>query len=121
MNQTATKTAVLISRILFGFTFAFSGFVKAVDPMGSAYKFIDYFRAFDLTFLNDLALPFAVLIAAIEFCIGIGILFGSFKRLSTIAGLLFMIFFTPLTLYLALANPVNDCGCFGDALVLTNW
>ena len=73
------------------------------------------------TLLLSTLIPFAVLIAAIEFCIGIGILFGSFKRLSTIAGLLFMIFFTPLTLYLALANPVNDCGCFGDALVLTNW
>lgn len=121
MKNTAIKIALLVSRILFGFTFLFSGFVKAVDPMGSAYKFIDYFRAFDLTFFNDLALPLAILLAAIEFTIGASILFGSYRRLATWCGLLFMCFFTPLTLYLALANPVSDCGCFGDAFVMTNW
>lgn len=121
MKNTIIKIALFVSRILFGFTFLFSGFVKAVDPMGSAYKFIDYFRAFDLKFLNDTALPLAILLAAVEFTIGACILFGSYRRLSTWCGLLFMCFFTPLTLYLALENPVSDCGCFGDAFVMTNW
>ncbi|MEG0992747.1 MAG: DoxX family membrane protein [Bacteroidales bacterium] len=110
-----------VSRIIFGLTFLFSGFVKAVDPMGSAYKFIDYFREFGLTFFNPFAVPLAVILAALEFTIGASILFGVFRRAATTAGLLFMSFFTPLTLYLAIANPVKDCGCFGDALILTNW
>lgn len=89
--------------------------------MGSAYKFIDYFREFGLTFFNPFAVPLAVLLAALEFAVGACILFGLFRRAATTIGLLFMLFFTPLTLYLAIANPVKDCGCFGDALILTNW
>lgn len=110
-----------VSRILFGLTFLFSGFTKAVDPMGSAYKFIDYFREFSLTFFNPFAIPLAVILAAIEFAVGACILFGVMRRTATTLGLLFMMFFTPLTLYLAIANPVKDCGCFGDAFILTNW
>lgn len=121
MNQKITQIALWTSRILFGFTFLFSGFVKAVDPMGSSYKFVDYFRAFDLTFLNDIAIPLAIILAALEFTIGASILFGSYRKTSAWAALIFMGFFTPLTLYLALKNPVTDCGCFGDALVLSNW
>lgn len=110
-----------VSRILFGLTFIFSGFTKAVDPMGSAYKFIDYFREFGLTFFNTFAVTLAVLLAAIEFTVGACVLFGVMRRAATTMGLLFMLFFTPLTLYLALENPVKDCGCFGDAFILTNW
>ncbi|MDO5570597.1 MAG: DoxX family protein [Bacteroidales bacterium] len=108
-------------QIIFGLTFLFSGFVKAVDPMGSTFKFIDYFRVFDLTFLNGSAQFFAVVLAALEFTLGASILFGCYKRIAPIAGVLFMAFFTPFTLYLAIKNPVSDCGCFGDALVITNW
>ncbi|MGL4292494.1 MAG: BT_3928 family protein [Bacteroidales bacterium] len=121
MKQQWINVLLNLSRILFGCTFLFSGFVKAVDPMGSAFKFIDYFRAFDLNFFTTFALPLAVLLAALEFTIGACVLFGSFRRVSTALGLLFMLFFTPLTLYLAIANPVKDCGCFGDAFILTNW
>ncbi len=110
-----------VIRIIFGITFIFSGFVKAVDPMGSAYKFLDYFRAFELTALNNFAIPLAVALAALEFLVGVCVLIGLFRSIATKLGLLFMTFFTPLTLYLAIANPVKDCGCFGDAITLTNW
>lgn len=121
MKQRIIDILLAFGRVIFGITFLFSGFVKAVDPMGSAYKFMEYFRAFELTSLNSLAIVLAVTLAAVEFTIGASILFGTFRKLSTTLALLFMLFFTPLTLYMAIANPVSDCGCFGDAIQLTNW
>ncbi len=122
MNKTQLINALLwISRILFGLVFIFSGFVKAVDPLGSTYKFQDYFLAFGTEWLFPTALPLAILMSALEFVIGITVLLGIKMRYSAWGGLLFMLFFTPLTLYLAIAEPVSDCGCFGDALVISNW
>ena len=113
--------AVIISRIVFGGVFLFSGFVKAIDPVGSAYKFDDYFAAFGLSALNIFSLPLAFSVAAFEFYLGANTLLGANKKRTPLLDLLFMLFMTPLTLYLAIANPVSDCGCFGDALILTNW
>lgn len=110
-----------ISRILLGLVFVFSGFVKGIDPLGSSYKFTDYFHAWGMESLVGLALPLGIVLAALEFAIGIALLFNVFMRVTSVLALLFMIFFTPLTLYIALKSPVTDCGCFGDALVLTNW
>ena len=115
------KTLLSISRLIAGAVFIFSGFVKAVDPMGSFYKFNDYFTAFHIQFLEPIALPLAVTLSSLEFLIGISMLIGYRYRIASWALLLFMVFFTILTLMLALTNPVSDCGCFGDAIVLTNW
>jgi hypothetical protein len=110
-----------LSRIIVGVVFIFSGFVKAVDPLGSAYKFGDYFVAFRLDFLEFLTLPVSIFLSAFELVLGITLILG-YRRKSVFSILLwFMSFFTVLTLILALFNPVSDCGCFGDALILTNW
>ena len=72
--------------------------------------------------LSDwLALGASVLQSAVEFCLGIFLLFAIQRRLTSRLILLIMVVMTPLTLWLAIANPISDCGCFGDALVLTNW
>ncbi len=110
-----------LSRILFGVVFIFSGFVKAVDPLGSMYKFQDYFMAFEVEWMFFSALPMALLLSTLEFIIGMGVLTGIKMRLSAWGGLLFMVFFTPLTLYIAITDPVPDCGCFGDAIIISNW
>lgn len=110
-----------ISRILLGIVFVFSGFVKAIDPLGSAYKFQDYFLAFGTEWLFFTALPMAIILSTLEFVIGVGVLFGIKMRYSAWGGLLFMAFFTPLTLYIAITDPVPDCGCFGDAIIISNW
>lgn len=115
------KVIVWLSRILLGGVFIFSGFVKAIDPLGSAYKFQDYFMAFGADWLLFSALPLAILLSALEFVIGAGVLIGFGMRLNALGGLLFMAFFTPLTLYIAIADPVPDCGCFGDAIIISNW
>jgi uncharacterized membrane protein YphA (DoxX/SURF4 family) len=121
-KQSKTKNNILlIARIIFGLVFLFSGFVKAVDPLGTAYKISDYLEAFSLTSLDFLAFPASLLLIATEFTIGFNILFNIHLKASTWAASLFMLVMTPVTLYLAISNPISDCGCFGDAIVMTNW
>ncbi|MGQ1787239.1 BT_3928 family protein [Saccharicrinis sp. GN24d3] len=111
----------VISRILVGVTFIFSGFVKAVDPTGSAIKFNDYLSAFGMEYLSGLVIPAAFILAALEFLTGLHLLLGIRVRTSSVLVLVFMAIFAPLTLFIAIKNPVTDCGCFGDALKLSNW
>jgi uncharacterized membrane protein YphA (DoxX/SURF4 family) len=115
------KTVRIISRIIVGLVFIFSGFVKAIDPLGSTYKFQDYFEAFHLDFLNGLAFPLAIILSTLELVIGLNLLIGIRIRLTSWLLLFFMSFFTILMFILAIYNPVTDCGCFGDAIILTNW
>ena len=117
------KTWVNACRFLLAVAFIFSGFVKAVDPLGFQYKIQDYLEAFGMLswFPSFFPLLAAVILSAIEFSIGVCLFFGIRKKTTTLLAFLLMIFMTPLTLYLALKNPVSDCGCFGDAWVLTNW
>ncbi len=110
-------------RFLLAALFIFSGFVKAVDPLGSFYKIQDYLTAFGMIswFPTYLPLFFAIILSSAEFCVGVFLFFGVRRKIASTLALLLMSVMTPLTLYLALANPVSDCGCFGDAWVLTNW
>lgn len=117
------KFIVHLSRIFVGAMFVFSGFVKLVDPIGSQYKFEEYFGAnvLDLEFLIPYALPFSILLILIEIMLGVMLLLG-FKSKLTIWSLLGLTsFFLFLTWYSAYYNKVTDCGCFGDAIKLTPW
>jgi uncharacterized membrane protein YphA (DoxX/SURF4 family) len=108
-------------RALLGVVFVFSGFVKAVDPMGFGIKIGEYLGAFGLHSFPLLAIAGAFVLTAFEFSLGVCLLLGAYRRLVSVLILVFMGVMTPLTLYLAIFNPVSDCGCFGDALVITNW
>lgn len=114
---------VNVCRFALAALFIFSGFVKAVDPLGTAYKIQDYLEAFGIASWIPAFFPLSVSIAlsTVEFVLGIMMFFGIRKNTTTGLTLLFMCFMTPLSLYLAIANPVSDCGCFGDAWVLSNW
>ena len=115
------KIGVECCRILLGVVFIFSGFVKAVDPMGGAIKIAEYLNSFGLEALQWTSVPLSFNLSAIEFALGVCMLLGVYRRYTTFLVLVFMAIMTPLTLYLALFNPVSDCGCFGDALVISNW
>ena len=117
------KTAVNICRIILAVTFILSGFVKAVDPLGTQYKIHDYLAAMGLAqYAPDiLTLAASVLLSTVEFILGICLLFAIRRRLVSRIVLWVMIAMTLITLWLAWTDPIHDCGCFGDALVLTNW
>ncbi len=110
-----------LSRRFIGIIFIFSGFVKAVDPIGGSIKFNDYFEAFNLGFFNSFTIPLAFILASLEFLVGTHLLIGIRIKTASWMTLLFMIIFTPITLIIAITNPVSDCGCFGDAIKLSNW
>lgn len=114
---------VNVLRLLLAVAFIFSGTVKLIDPHGTEFKIQDYGHVFGLSGLLQFGLPLmlSVLLAVVEFSLGIFTLFGIRRRLTTHLMMLFMLVMVPLTLYLALYNPISDCGCFGDALKLTNW
>lgn len=119
------KAIAILLRVIFGGVFIFSGFVKAVDPWGTAYKIEEYIAVFGMNWLTD-AMPWvsiviSILMSSIEFMIGVLIFFGFFSKLSKYAAAILMVFFTVLTFIDALTNKVDDCGCFGDAIKLTNW
>ena len=117
------KIIMNIARLVVALAFILSGFVKAVDPLGTQYKIADYLEALHLgAYVPDgLTLILSVLLSATEFWLGICLLFAIRRRVVTRVILVWLMIMTPLTLWLALANPISDCGCFGDAIVLTNW
>ena len=110
-------------RLVFSLTFLFSGTVKLIDPRGTQYKIEDYGAAFSMSGLlpDGLPLTLACTIAIVEFLMGVYLFFGIRRRLTLSTAICFLLIMTPLTLYLAIKNPVSDCGCFGDALILSNW
>ena len=117
------KAAVNVCRLVLAVAFILSGFVKAVDPLGTQYKIHDYLGALGLaSYVPDfMTLSASVVLSSAEFFLGICLLFAIRRRLVTLIVVILLAAMTLLTLWLALANPISDCGCFGDALVLTNW
>ena len=112
-----------LCRFSLALVFIFSGFVKAVDPLGTQYKIQDYLVALGWSEIFPDFLPFlmAVLLGVVEFCLGVYLFFGIRRIIAPRVLVLIMSFMTPLTLWLAIDEPVSDCGCFGDAVVLSNW
>lgn len=109
-----------LSRIIFGLTFILSGFFKLVDPIGTGLIVEEYFSIFHLGFMDSLALYFGIFLSSIEFIIGINTLLGLRMKITSVVGLIFIGGFTIITAYLVIFNPISDCGCFGEAIHLTN-
>jgi len=115
------KIAVNLCRAVLGATLVFSGLVKAVDPLGTQYKIRDYLTAIGLPKTGDwLTLGASVGLSALEFCLGVFLLLAIRRRQASRAALGLMLVMTVISVWLVIANPVQDCGCFGDAVRLTN-
>lgn len=117
------KYLVQFARIIVGVIFIISGFVKNVDPIGLSFKLEEYFSptVLNIPFLETLSLPLATFFSIFEIVLGVLLLLGVWRKFTTIALLLTIVFFTFLTFYSAYFNKVTDCGCFGDALKLEPW
>ena len=117
------KAVVNVCRLILAVAFILSGFVKAVDPLGTQYKIHDYLGAWGLASVvpDFMTLSASVVLSSAEFFLGICLLFAIRRRLVSLIVMILMVVMMLLTLWLAVANPISDCGCFGDALVITNW
>ncbi|MFI3287948.1 MAG: DoxX family protein [Rikenellaceae bacterium] len=113
--------AYRVSVIAVGMLFLFSGVAKAINPFGLSVQFGDYFTAMGLDFLKPFSSICAVALPTFEMLIGVLLLLGYYRKGVAWIVLSVMSFFTGLTLWIALENPVSDCGCFGDLFVISNW
>lgn len=114
-------TAVWVARLAVGLTFVVSGWAKAIDPWGFLIKVNEYLGVWGMELPREVVLTGCVGLACVEFCTGVLVATGSLKRAAVWLAAAMMAFMLPLTLYIALADPVSDCGCFGDFLVISNW
>jgi uncharacterized membrane protein YphA (DoxX/SURF4 family) len=110
-----------VCRVVLGLTFIFSGFVKTVDPWGTALKITEYLNVYGFETLNNYRFGFAIWFCAAELMLGLMLTFRIKTRLVSIFAVLIMTFFLVLTLLSATVFPVEDCGCFGDALRMSPW
>lgn len=113
--------AVWLSRLIVGCTFIVSGWSKAIDPWGFVIKVNEYLAVWGLTVPHEAVAAACVALACIEFLTGILLATGALKRTSAIVAMTMMVVMLPLTLYIAVADPVADCGCFGDLFKISNW
>lgn len=120
-NNYYNKAGLSLCRVLVGALFVFSSFTKGVDPLGTKYKMLDYFIAYDIEWLNGLALALSVIMIMAEFIVGICLMLNLLPRLATLGASLLMLFFTTTTFFDAIYNLVPDCGCFGTAIKMSNW
>lgn len=121
INRTlASPWLVWAMRVVIGSVFIFSGFVKSIDPWGSFLKISEYFNAWNLNISEELITCAAFLLGGFEFVWGALLAMGCYRRCSVWMLTLMMAFMLPLTLYIAVYSPVDDCGCFGDFLVISN-
>ena len=113
---------VNICRLLLAITFIFSGFVKAIDPLGSQYKIGDYLTALGMAgkIPEWVQLILSISLSGAEFTLGILLLLAIRRRLVSKLAFVLMLGMTLITLWLTISNPIQDCGCFGDAIHLTN-
>ena len=121
LNSRLLRIVALVLRAAVGCVFVFSGVVKGLDPYGTVIKIGEYLHAMGIEWLGPLSGVACVALVSLEVALGVALVVGAWPRVVAPVALAFNVFYTALTLWLAVANPIGDCGCFGDVVVLTNW
>lgn len=114
------RIVVWICRLVLGATFIFSGWAKAVDIWGVVFKVEEYIHALTLDFPRPIIIVLATGLTILEFSMGFMLLLGCFRRWVTYGYVAFMTVMTTLTCWIFISDPVSDCGCFGEVLVISN-
>ncbi len=107
-------------QIIVGVVFVFSGLMKGIDPLGTAIKIGEYFSSFGIHSNPSVDLIFSIVLNLFEAALGIALLIGFRPTKTKFVALALMGAMTLLTLYIYIFNPVTDCGCFGDAIIISN-
>ena len=115
------RSITVICQLVLGSTFLFSGIVKAIDPVGTSIKITEYLQYFGWFHLCGFSLGFAWALALMELGLGVYVTMGNHRHITIVCATVFMALMTPLTLYSAIVDPVEHCGCFGDVWVISNW
>jgi len=121
VRQRIEGAITYLMRLVVGAVFIYSGYAKAIDPWGTIYKLREYLMVMHLPRLLPLATVAAFMLFSFEMLVGVSLVTGSYRRAAPRMAMVLMAFMLPLTLWIAIYNPVADCGCFGDAIVLDNW
>lgn len=116
----AIPYVVWILRIALGAVFVVSGLSKGLDIWGFIYKIEEYLNVWGMDQPRSLVLAAALCISCYEFTLGLMLMIGCYRRFTVCALLAMMAVMLPLTLYIYIEEPVADCGCFGDFLILSN-
>ena len=120
-RQRLFKNLAHLCRTILAITFIFSGVVKTVDPWGTALKVSEYLTIYGWDSLQDYVMPFSIWLCGAELMMGLMLLFKVRIRLVSIFAVCSMLIFTVITFLSATVLPVEDCGCFGEAMKLTPW
>lgn len=114
------RILVVLCRLIVGITFLIAGWAKAIDPWGFVIKAGEYLAVWNISLPHELVVAGCISLSCVEFCTGAMMLLGAFKRIAVWIAAAFMLVMLPLTAYIAIADPVDDCGCFGDFIVISN-
>lgn len=114
------KHQLVIARLIFGLTFIMSGFVKLIDPVGTGLVIQEYLNVINLHSLSFLAVPSGILLSLLEFVVGVAMFMRMRMKEMSVIALVMTVFFTIVTLLLLIFNPIEDCGCFGEAASMTH-
>ena len=110
-----------VCRLVLAVVFIVSGFTKVIDPWGTSIKINEYLHDLRVRLSDSASMVFSIWLCGAEMMMGCMLLCKVRIRLVSIFALVSMLFFTILTFLSATFIPVEDCGCFGEAIKLSPW